>query len=515
MRSNRQYGPVAFATPELFRDRPATQEVCIIPEIVIGFEVHQPLRLRREFRHQTTTVTDPDRYFDPINHEILEKVTDRCYDPATRLILENLDAGHRFAFSFSGTLIEQLDRWRPDALDLFAQVARHPNCEVLAQTYYHSVASLFRDKTEFARQVYQHMDVLWDIFHVRPTTFENTEFIYSNEIAGLSKDLGFLAAYTEGAPQILGTRSPNHLYLCSGMPTLLRNTHLSDEIAYRFGGSLSDRHDPKSTLAVRAYADEVASLQDPLVSVFIDYETFGEHFSAETGVLDFLRELPGELDARGVGTTLPRQAIEDHQPEGFLDITEPISWADHEKDLSAWAGNEMQDVAIAAIQKAEAYAHDLELWRNLQISDHFYYMAMKTHMSGEAHSLFAHQQPAEAFGTYMEVIAAFMESGIATTRDPKAAWALRVLPPGLAFHFMTPDGRNGHTAYDLDQFAELVRVVPAESIEYHQSRGDIARWLRDVLGAAEAARRVEGVGSPEGIARQLTETREDLWSRLS
>lgn len=506
---------MVLATPDLFRDRPALQEVCSIPEIVIGFEVHQPLRLKREFRRQTTPISDPDRYFDPVNREILEKVADRCYDPATRIVLENLDAGHRYAFSFSGTLIEQLDRWRPDTLELFAQVARHRNCEVLAQTYYHSVASLFEDKTEFTRQVYQHMDELWDLFQVRPTTIENTEFIYSNEIAAIAADLGFLAAYTEGAPQILGERSPNFLYLCMGMPTLLRNTHLSDEIAYRFGGSLSERHAPARTLPVAEYADEVAALEEPLVSVFLDYETFGEHFSAETGILDFLRALPRELESRGVRTTLPRLAIEEHPPEDVLDIAEPISWADHEKDLSAWAGNEMQRVAIAAVQKAETYAHDLELWRNLQISDHFYYMAMKTHMSGEAHSLFAHQQPAEAFGTYMEAIAAFMESGIATTRDPEAARALRVLPPGLAFHFMTADGRNGHTAYDLDQFTELVRVVPAESIEYHQSRGDIARWLRDVLGAADAARRVEGVGSPEGIARQLTETREDLWSRLS
>ncbi len=488
--------------------------MCIIPEIVLGFEVHQPLRLRRAFRSEAAPA-EPDRYFDPINREILERVANRCYDPAARTVLDNLDAGHQFAFSFSGTLIEQLERWRPDTLDLFGQVARHRNAEVLAQTYYHSVASLFHDKTEFAKQVYQHMDALWDLFHVRPATFENTEFIYSNEIAEKAGELGFLAAYTEGVPWVLGDRSPNRLYLCMGMPTLLRNTHLSDEIAYRYGGSLAERHSPSETLEVGAYADEVASIADPVVSVFKDFETYGEHFGAETGILDFLRALPDALAERGVTTTLPRRVVAEHQPEDILSIPEPISWADREKDLSAWTGNAMQLAAIAAVERAEVFANDQELWRNLQISDHFYYMAMKDGGCGEIHGLFAHQQPEEAFETYMEAIAAFTEQGAAAMHDEAAAHALRTLPPGLAFHFRTPGGGNGHTAYNLDSFAALVREVPPESVLYHQARGDLARWLREAVGDGEVAVRIEGLDDPAGIAERLDEAREVLWSRLS
>lgn len=432
-------------------------------------------------------------------------VADRCYDPASRIVLDGLDAGHHYAFSFSGTLIEQLERWRPDALELFGQVARHRNAEVLAQTYYHSVASLFRDKTEFSRQVYQHMDVLWDLFHVLPTTLENTEFIYLNEIAALAGELGFLAAYTEGAPQVLGDRSPNQVYLCRGMPTLLRNTHLSDKIAYRYGGTLADRHDPSETLEVGAYADEVAAIPDPVVSVFKDFKTYGEHFGAETGILDFLRALPGALLERGVRTTLPRRVIEEHPPVDVLSIPEPISWADREKDLSAWTGNEMQRAAIVAVERAEVYAQDLEVWRNLQISDHFYYMATKGGTCGDVHALFAHQQPNEAFLTYMEAIAAFMEQGAAAMHNVAAARALRVLPPEPAFHFRTPDGGNGHTAYGLDSFAALIREVPSESVLYHQALGDFARWLREAVGDGEVAARVEG----------LDEAREVLWNRLS
>jgi alpha-amylase len=493
---------------------PSPQEVCAIPEIVLGFEVHQPLRLRRAFRSEAAPV-DPDRYFDPVNREILERVSDRCYEPATRVVLDCLDAGHQFAFSYSGTLIEQLERWRPDTLELLGQVARHRNAEVLAQTYYHSVASLFRDKSEFSKQVYQHMDVLWDLFHVRPVTLENTEFIYSNEIAALAGDLGFLGAYTEGVPRILGDRSPNRLYLCMGMPTLLRNTHLSDEIAYRYGGSLAERHDPAETLDVAGYADEVAAIADPVVSVFKDFETYGEHFGAETGILDFLRDLPDALADRGVETTLPRRVIAEHQPDDVLSIPEPISWADAEKDLSAWAGNPMQNAALAAIERAGVYADDLALWRNLQISDHFYYMARKHGGCGEVHYLFAHQAPEEAFETFMEAIAAFTEQGATALHDEAAARALRVLPPALAFHFRNPDGGNGHTAYDLDSFASLLREVPPESIRYHQSRGDFARWLREAVGIGEVAAEVERLDDPAGIAEQLDQAREVLWNRLS
>lgn len=377
------------------------------------------------------------------------------------------------------------------------------------------MASLFSDKTEFARQVYQHMDVLWDLFHVRPITIENTEFIYSNEIAALAGQLGFLAAYTEGAYRILGDRTPNQLYLCMGMPTLLRNTHLSDEIAYRYSGTLADRHDPIETLEVGAYADEVAAISDPVVSVFKDFETYGEHFGAETGILDFLRALPDALLERGVQTTLPRLVIEEYTPSDFLHIPEPISWADQEKDLSAWTGNERQRAAIAAVERAEVYADNLEVWRNLQISDHFYYMATKGGTCGDVHALFAHQQPDEAFATFMEAIAAFTEQGAAAMQDEAAAHALRALPPSLAFHFRTPDGGNGHTAYDLDSFAAYVSEVPVESVQYHQARGDFARWLREVVGAGEAAARIEGLDDPAGIAEQLNLVREDLWNRLS
>lgn len=493
---------------------PSPQEVCTIHEIILGFEVHQPLRLSRAFGHEGGAI-DHDRYFDPINREVIERVADRCYEPAVRIVLENLDAGHQYAFSISGTLIEQLDQWRPDTLELFAQVARHRNAEVLAQTYYHSIASLFSDKSEFAKQVYQHMDAIWDLFHVRPTTFENTGFIYSNEIAALVGDLGFLAAYTEGVPRVLGDRSPNRLYLCMGVPTLLRNADLSDEIASRDSGTPPGGRGLPGGLSVETYADEVTAIDGPVVSIFENLETYGEHPGAGAGVPDLLRALPGALAERGIATTLPRRATAEHQPDDVLDIPEPISWADKEKDLSAWTGNPMQRAAIAAVERAGVYAENQELWRRLQVSDHFHEMATSGNGRGEVHVFVPHQRPEEAFETYMEAVAAFTEESIASMHDRAAAQALRALPPALAFHFRSPDGGNGHTAYDLDAFATLIREVPEESVRYHHSRGDFARWLREVVGDSEVAARVEGLDDPAGIAERLDEEREVLWNRLS
>ena len=505
----------AVATPRTSGRRRSLQEVCVIPEIILGFEVHQPLRLRRAFRREAAPV-DPDRYFDPGNREILERVTDRCYDPATRIVLENLDAGHQFAFSYSGTLLEQLERWRPDTLELLGQVARHRNAEVLAQTYYHSVASLFHDKSEFARQVYQHMDVLWDLFHVRPVTFENTEFIYSNEIAAQIGELGFLAAYTEGVPRVLGDRSPNRLYLCTGMPTLLRNTHLSDEIAYRYGGTLADRHDPAETLEVEEYADEVAAIADPVVSVFKDFETYGEHFGAETGILDFLRALPDALAERGVTTTLPRRVIVEHQPEDVLSIPEPISWADREKDLSAWVGNPMQNrgdrgrrAGRGLRPRPGALAQPPDQ-RPLLLHGH-----EGRRVRRDPRPL----RPPAARGGLRDLHGGDSRRSRSRGRRPCTTRRRRVRCARSRRGSRSTSGRRaaatGTRPTTWTRSRPSLREVPPESVRYHQSRGDLARWLRDAVGDGEVAARVEGLDDPAGIAERLDEAREDLWNRLS
>ncbi len=340
----------------------------------MGFEVHQPFRLNPAF--------DPGKirkgrkiaeaYFSDSNREILQRVCEKCYIPATQLTLELLDDGFKCAFSLSGTLVEQLERWNGDALELFREVARHPNAELLSQTYYHSVASLFDDPGEFEEQVRLHRRLMQDVFSVEPQVLENTEFIFNNAIAAAAARLGFKAVYTEGVERILGWRSPNYVYSCRGTKVLMRNFPLSDDIAFRF----TNRAWPEWPLTADKYASWLAASPGDYVNVFVDYETFGEHQWIETGIMEFLRWLPRECEARGVTFATPSE-IADLPPVGELSFEDTVSWADVEKDVSAWLGNAIQRTAFRELQSARAFAPDLATWRYLQTSDHFYYMASK------------------------------------------------------------------------------------------------------------------------------------------
>ena len=451
-----------------------------------------------------------DQYFDGLNKEILLRVADKCYNPATKLILEKLDEGFSCAFSLSGILIEQLQRWSPETLSLFEQVANHRNSEMIGQTYYHSIASCFSDKTEFHDQVRQHADLMHDLFSVRPAIFENTEFTFNNEVAKIIRDLGFNAIFTEGVDRVLGWRSPDYLYTCQGLPVMLRNTKLSDDIAFRFANRTWDHY----PLTADTYACWVAASSGDIINVFLDYETFGEHFWKETGIFEFLRHLPDELQKRDVHTVLPSRVIADRTPVGTIDVHETISWADLEKDTSAWMGNERQRTAFHAVQSARTYAADLQVWRYLQTSDHFYYMASKYGSSGEVHTYFSHHEAEDAFKTYMRVLSDFESRNIRLMKNKKSARTLRVLSPEQAFHFAGPTGFIGYAAYNLDQFEELLYIVPDESIRYHQRRGDFVNWITDVLEESKLAESISGLSERHELTKVVKERREKLWSNL-
>ena len=484
-----------------------------MPDVCIGFEVHQPFRLNRHFS------PDPRKkekelqtlYFDELNREVLERVAEKCYLPATRIVLDKLDGGFTCTFSFSGTLIEQLEKWSPDALDLFEQVARHRNTELLGQTYYHSIAGCFGDKSEFIEQARQHADLMYDRFRVRPTVFENTEFTFNNTIASCVKEMGYAGAFTEGVDRILSWRSPHHVYTCNELPVLLRDTRLSDDIAFRFGNRGWDKY----PLTADTYAGWIGSTTGDVVSIFLDYETFGEHFWKETGILNFLSSLPEELEKRGIKTVLPAQVLETCPPVGTVDVRETISWADIEKDASAWMGNERQHTAYSAIQKAAAYARNKTIWRYLQTSDHFYYMASKYGTCGEVHNYFSHHEAGDAFETYMSILADFESRNIRSMKNRRSAKTLRTVGPGEAFHFASPAGYVGYAAYSLDQFCDLLRVVPVDSIAYHQERGDIAHWIEHTLGDQKLAGQVIDIRDRQALTAMIDERRELLWSHLT
>lgn len=500
-------GEIPMELPKEAHEETPTQNVCF------GFEVHQPYRLNRYFQpDQKVKKKDlPSLYFDELNKEVLDRVSDKCYVPATEKILEKLDEGFRCAFSFSGTLIEQLEKWRPDVLALFDAAARHKNVELLGQTYYHSIAGCFGDKSEFMEQAQLHANLMYDYFKSRPRVFENTEFTFNNQIATQVKELGYTGIFTEGVDRILGWRSPHHVYSCHDLPVLLRDVRLSDDIAFRFANRGWDKY----PLTADTYAGWLSGSRGDVTNIFLDYETFGEHFWQETGIFNFLSYLPGEMEKQGVKTLLPTEVLLKYAPVGTLDVCDTISWADIEKDASAWMGNEQQHTAYSAIQKAAAYAKDKSVWRYLQTSDHFYYMASKYGTCGEVHNYFSHHQAGDAFKTYMAILADFEKRNIRVMKNRRSAKTLRTLSPDEAFHFASPGGYIGYAAYSLDQFCDLLRHVPDDSIAYHQERGDITNWIEHTLNDERLAEHLKSCGNRQELLDTLNERRELLWSHLT
>jgi alpha-amylase len=290
----------------------------------------------------------------------------------------------------------------------------------------------------------------------------------------------------------------------------MRNIAFSDDIAFRFGNRSWDKY----PLTADRYAQWIAESPGDLVTVFLDYETFGEHFWKETGIFNFLHSLPEELANRDVKTVLPSPAIAAHTPADNVEIRETISWADLEKDTSAWMGNERQQTAFHAVQAARAYAADKQIWRYLLTSDHFYYMASKYGTCGEVHAYFSPHDAETAFCTYMQVLADYEARNVRVMKNRKSAKTLRTLSSEKAFHFACNAGFIGHAAYSLDHFAELLAVVPADSIAYHQDRKDFSRWITAVLEDPKLAESLEGVRERHELIRIVNERRETLWSHL-
>jgi len=287
--------------------------------------------------------------------------------------------------------------------------------EFLAETNSHSLVSL-RSRSEFERQINNHKEMLKQFLGVEPTSFRNTELIYSDTIGSWVADMGFKSIMTEGAKHVLGWKSPNYLYCNSINPrlkVLLRNFVLSDDIAFRF----SNRNWNSWPLTADKYASWINKLapKSELINIFLDYETFGEHNWKETGIFDFLSHMPGAiLKKTPFKFMTPTEISETLQPISAISIPSPISWADEERDITAWLGNEMQ---VAALDKLYSLAGKVNKceddlikkdWEYLQSSDHFYYMATKFFSDGAVHAYFnPYETPYDAFMNYMNVLSDF------------------------------------------------------------------------------------------------------------
>lgn len=385
--------------------------------ICLYFQVHQPNRLRL---YRFFDIGKDSHYYDDFaNRTILRRVAQRCYLPMNALLLDLISANKgafKVAFSISGSVLEQFDRYAPEVIDSFRKLADTGFVEFLSETYYHSLASLVSE-SEFKHQVMKHKAAIEHYFGVTPKAFRNTELIYSDAIGQMVYDMGFKTMLTEGAKHVLGWKSPNYVYSCAmapGLKLLLKNSSLSDDIAFRF----SDRTWADWPLTGEKYLAwlKASAQNDEIVNLFMDYETFGEHQKAQSGIFDFMKFLPevvlndGEFEF-----VTPSQASKKHRPVGELDVPDPISWADEERDVTAWLGNELQNDAFGKINEQVeklALLNDEALWSDfghLQESDHFYYMCTKFFSDGAVHKYFnPYDTPYEAFINYMNVVSDFI-----------------------------------------------------------------------------------------------------------
>lgn len=355
-------------------------------------------------------------YDDYQNRFILRRIADKSYLPMNKLLMQLIKeygAAFKVSLSISGVALDQIRMYTPDVLQSFQKLAATGNVEFVAETYSHSLSSL-RSKSEFTEQVNKHKDMIRKYFFQEPTTFRNTEMIYSDGIGEMVAEMGFSTLLTEGAKHILGWKSPNFIYrnaINPDLKILLRNFRLSDDIAFRF----SEKSWSEWPLTVEKYVHwlNVVDAKQEVVNLFMDYETYGEHQWRETGIFNFMRALPARVFSHSRFTfNTPSEISEKLQPVSAIHVEDPISWADEERDLTAWLGNDLQDDAfenLYAMEELVRGSDDPEIhkdWGFLQSSDHFYYMCTKWFSDGDVHKYFnPYGSPYEAYINYMNVLA--------------------------------------------------------------------------------------------------------------
>ena len=384
--------------------------------VCLFFQVHQPFRHRR---YRFFDIGNDHYYYDDYaNETIMRRVAENSYLPTNKLLLQladKLEGKFKVSFSITGLALEQFELYAPEVIESFQKLAKTGCVEFLSETYSHSLSSL-KDKEIFEQQVKLHDERIFGLFGHRPRVFRNTEMIYSDDIGAQIADMGYRAMLTEGAKHILGWKSPNFLYVNAINPRLkilMRNFKLSDDISFRFSNADWSEY----PLTADKFTDWLEKLdtKEEVVNLFLSYESFGERQTKNTGIFNFLEKLPEKIiDSPNLKFATPSEVADELQPVSAVNVPHPISWADEERDLTAWLGNEMQKEAFEKLynlRKQMERCSDTELkkdWNYLQVSDHFYYMSTKYYSGGEDRSGFnPFDSPYEAFINYMNVLSDF------------------------------------------------------------------------------------------------------------
>lgn len=384
--------------------------------ICFYFQIHQPFRLKR---YRFFNIGNDHYYYDDFsNEDILQTIAAKSFIPANRMLLDLINqykGRFKVAFSISGVALDQLEIYAPEVIDGLRELAKTGNVEFLAETYAHSLCSLI-DEEEFKSQVNQHKERIKMLFGQEPQVFRNTELIYSDEIAEKVQELGFTKMITEGAKHILGWKSPNYVYKADtkrDMKLLLKNYHFSDDIAFRF----SNYNWSEYPLTAEKFVQWIANTppEEQVINLFMNYETLGNLQPSNTGIFEFMKALPRFAFEREIGFSTPTEVFNTQKPIGVYSVPTAISWADEERDLSAWLGNTLQSEAfytLYGIGERVRMCTDRRLkqdWLYLQTSDHFYYMSTKHFSDGAVHSHFSpYPTPYDAFNNYMNVLSDFI-----------------------------------------------------------------------------------------------------------
>ncbi len=487
-------------------------------DVVFVFEVHQPHRLRRNlfwegkiFRRLSKAELF-DYYFDnEADREIFKRAARKCYFPSNQIILDVIDKRKheqkqaKFSFSVSGVFFEQCEMFDKDLLESFRQLSATGNVEFLNQTYYHSIASLYPEKEEFIDQARMHKQTVKDLLGYTPKVFENTELLYNNTIAKTVEDMGYKGIYTEGVEKILGEKSPNYIYTPKGAKKIrvfLRNYKLTDDIGFRF----SSRFWPEWPLTADKYAKWLSETKGECISIFPDYETFGEHHWPETGIHSFLQHLPDEiLKFDHLQMVTPSEVVDKHASAGEVDVPEAegtVSWADIKRDQSGWLGNIMQWAYYTTLRRLEPLVKEsedpefLKLWRDFQTSDHLYYMFTAGGGPGEVHSYFSpYESPMDAFVAAQTLL-----------NDFEARVRLAVLTANEPFLFYTDVGKEYYTgtmAWSLKGFIKALKEVPVKAVEFHVGNGDFESWAQSSLKDKNLASTIKQLKASEEKGEKL------------
>ena len=384
--------------------------------ICFNFEIHQPFRLKR---YRFFDIGNDHYYYDDfLNDDIISRIAEKSYIPAARTLLKMIEDNKgkfRCSIAITGVAIEQIEQYVPELIDLLKRLADTGCVEFVAEPYAHSLASLV-DPEEFADQIKAECEKLHSLFGVKPKVLRNTELIYCDDLAPQILAMGFKGVITEGAKHILGWKSPNYIYTAATAPKLkmlLKNSKLSDDIAFRFSDTSWDAY----PLTAEKYIDWIVSTpqEEQIINLSMSLETFGGLQPANSGIFQFFEALPRFAVERGVEFCTPSEAIAKLKPVGELSVVHPISGADEARDTSAWLGNKLQNEAfdkLYSVAERVRLCSDRRLkqdWWYLQGSDHFYYMSTKHKADGAVHSLFSpYDTPFQAFTNYMNALADFI-----------------------------------------------------------------------------------------------------------